>query len=54
MDEKKNSEIKFYFFPTFRKIIVGGFVNQLIKNSGLTVNEFRFLVVLRKLCVTQV
>ena len=24
-------EIKFYFFPTFRKITVGGFVNQLIK-----------------------
>ena len=28
-------EIKFYFFLTFRKITVGGFVNQLIKNSGL-------------------
>ena len=24
-------EIKFYFFPTFRKITIGGFVNQLIK-----------------------
>ena len=24
-------EIKFYFFPTFRKIAVGGFGNQLIK-----------------------
>ena len=24
-------EIKFYFFPTFRKITVGEFVNQLIK-----------------------
>ena len=23
--------IKFYFFSTFRKITVGGFVNQLIK-----------------------
>ena len=23
--------MKFYFFPTFRKITVGGFVNQLIK-----------------------
>ena len=29
--KKKNFEIKFYFFPTFRKIAVGGFVNQLIK-----------------------
>ena len=28
-------EIKFYFFPTFRKIKVGGFVNQLIKKLGL-------------------
>ena len=28
---KKELEIKFYFFPTFRKITVGGFVNQLIK-----------------------
>ena len=28
-------EIKFYFFSTVRKITVGGFVNQLIKNSGL-------------------
>ena len=28
-------ENKFYFFSTFRKITVGGFVNQLIKNSGL-------------------
>ena len=24
-------ENKFYFFPTFRKNTVGGFVNQLIK-----------------------
>ena len=28
---KKNIEIKFYFFHTFRKIKVEGFVNQLIK-----------------------
>ena len=33
---KKKIEIKFYLFPIFRKITVGGFVNQLIKNSGLT------------------
>ena len=33
---KKNIfEIKFYFFSSFWKITVGGFVNQLIKNSGL-------------------
>ena len=25
-----------YFFPTFWKIAVGGFVNHLIKNSGLS------------------
>ena len=24
-------KLKFYFFPTLRKITVGGFVNQLIK-----------------------
>ena len=29
-------ENKFYFFPALWKITVGGFVNQLIKNSGLT------------------
>ena len=28
-------EIKFYFFSTFRKFTVEGFVNQRIKNSGL-------------------
>ena len=28
---KKKIEIKFYFFSTFRKITVVGFVNQLIK-----------------------
>ena len=28
---EKKIEMKFYFFPTFRKIAVGGFVNQLIK-----------------------
>ena len=32
-------EIKFYFFSTFLKITVGGFVNQLIKNSGLLATE---------------
>ena len=33
IEENKNNflEIKFYFFPTFQKITVGGFVNQLIK-----------------------
>ena len=33
MDKIKNLilEIKFYFFSTFRKFTVGGFVNQLIK-----------------------
>ena len=31
--------IKFYFFPTFRKITVGGFVNQLIKISDLDHSE---------------
>ena len=30
-------EIKFYFISTFRKITVGGFVNQLIKNAGLII-----------------
>ena len=29
-------EIKIYFVSSLRKITVGGFVNQLIKNSGLT------------------
>ena len=28
---KKNLEIKLYFFSTFWKITVGGFVNQQIK-----------------------
>ena len=28
-------EIKFYFFPTIRKITVGGFENQQLKKSGL-------------------
>ena len=28
---KKNLENKLYFFPTFQKITVGGFANQLIK-----------------------
>ena len=28
---KNKLEIEFYFFSTFRKITVGGFVNQLIK-----------------------
>ena len=36
MKLKKNLEIKFYIFSTFRKM-TGGFVNQLIKISGLTV-----------------
>ena len=27
-------ESKLYFISTFRKITVGGFVNQLIKKSG--------------------
>ena len=29
--KKITSEIKFYFLTTFRKITIGGFVNQLIK-----------------------
>ena len=33
-------EIKFYFFSAFRKITVGGFVNQLIKKSGLSIYMF--------------
>ena len=33
-------EIKFYFNSTFRKITVGGFVNQPIKNSGLNNKQF--------------
>ena len=32
-------EIKFYFFPILRKITVGGFVNHLIKFSGLRIEE---------------
>ena len=27
------------FFSTFQEITVGGFVNQLIKNSGLIINQ---------------
>ena len=34
INKKINLEIKLYFFPTFWKITVGEFVNQLIKKSG--------------------
>ena len=34
---KDNFRNKILFFPTFRKITVGEFVNQLIKKSGLSI-----------------
>ena len=34
--KKNNFRNYFSFFSSFRKITVGGFVNQLIKNSGLS------------------
>ena len=40
---KKNLEIKFYFFPTFRKITVGGFVNQLIKKIWPYVSKITYV-----------
>ena len=36
---KNTFRIKFYFYSTLQKITVGGFVNQLIKNSGLRYSD---------------
>ena len=36
---KKNN----FIFSTFQKITVGGFVNQLIKNSGLNVGYIQLV-----------
>ena len=42
MNKKIFLEIEFYFIPTFWKITVGGFVNQLIKILALMSLSKRF------------
>ena len=40
--------MKFYFFPNFQKITVGGFVNQLLKNSGPKTERLNVLNILEQ------